>query len=204
MHTFSTSLPLTLLQAPYAMTDTQGKWLVAFTVLLTIAVLIQTAVLGAMGFMVVKLLGKVTELTSKLETKVWPLMDSARDLVNDSVPKIKRVTTNIADTSDVYRAKIAEIDTFLSDTTEKAKRQTDRMDTMVSDALTTAGSAVGKVEHTVMSPFRQTAAVMAGIKASAEKLVENFSGTGKKRNTPKPVAFEGDSIYTGLEDDYHA
>lgn len=238
MHISPMAFPLTLLQAPYGMTDSQVTWLIVFTALVAVAVLIQAVALGAMAFMVVKLLGKVTELTSKLETKVWPLMDTARDLVNDSVPKIKRVTNNIADTSDLYRAKVTEIDSLITDTSkvyrakmaevdalvtdtgkmyrskmteidtlitdaaEKAKKQSDRVDGMVSTVLTTAGSAVDRVEHTVKAPFRQGAAVITGIKTAAEQLIHNFSG--KKTVTPQPVAFEGDSVYTGLEDDYHA
>lgn len=221
MHIAGIATLLTLLQAPLAVTETQGKWLVAFTVVLTIAVLIQTAVLAAMGFVVIKLLAKVNEITAKLETKIWPLVDTARDVVNDTVPKVKRVTTNIADTSDVYRAKLAEIDTlitetskvyrakvaeadsFLNDAAAKAKRQSDRVDGIVSEALTSAESAASKVERTVTSPFRHGAAVIAGVKASAEKLVENFSKKPASQQ-PKPVAFEGDTVYTGLEDDYHA
>lgn len=192
---------LALLQAPYGMTEGQTHWLIAFTLLTAVAVLIQAVALGAMAFMVVKLLKQVTELTGKLENKVWPLMDKTRQVVDDLVPKIQRVTENVAETSDVYRAKLAEIDSLVTDTANKVKKQSDRLDEMVSSTLTTAGNVAHRVETAVLTPVRQGAALLSGIRAAAETLAHNYS---KSTRTPKPVAFEGESIYTGKEDDYHA
>ena len=45
--------------------------------------------------------------------------------------------------------------------------------------------------------------LVSGTKAGLETLISRF--TPKKRSaTPAPVAFEGESVYTGYEDDYHA
>ncbi len=201
MHFFSSIVCLGLIQGSLGMTQGQTHWLITFTFLTAIAVLIQAIALGAMAFMVVKLLKQVTDITSKLETKVWPLMDKTRDVVNDLVPKIQRVTDNVAETSDVYRAKLAEIDSLVTDTAQKVKKQSDRVDSMISATLTSAGSVVERVEHVVLTPVRQGGAILSGIKAAAESLANHYS---RKPTTPKPVAFEGESVYTGMEDDYHA
>lgn len=220
------SLPLAFLQAPAGMTDSQVHWLITFTALSAIAVLIEAIALGAIAVVVVKLIGQITVLTAELKPKIYPLMDQAksisvkvneitgkvndmtthvRDVVADTTPKVKRVTTNIAETSDVYRAKLAEIDDLVTDTANKAKRQTERVDNFVSSTISTAGKVAGRVEDVVLTPVHQASALWSAIKATTESLVSSYSKpTAKKPQVPEPVAFEGDNIYTGLEDDYHA
>ncbi len=224
MHIAFAPLPLAMLQSPYGMTDSQVHWLIIFTALTAIAVLVEALALGAIAIVVVKLLGTITVLTAELKPKIYPLMDQAkeisvkvnditgkvnemtshvRDVVADTTPKVKRVTTNIADTSDVYRAKLAEIDALVTDTATKAKRQTDRVENLVSSTLSNAGKVASKVEDVVLTPVHQASAIWSAIKATTESLVTSYSKSAVKP-IPKPVAFEGDNIYTGLEDDYHA
>ncbi len=194
---------LALFQAPtYTMSDGQFHTLLWFTGLIAFWLFLQALALVAVAFMVVKLLKHVNDLTGKLEEKVWPLMDKTKEVVNDLVPKIQRVTENIAETSDVYRAKLDQIDKLVTDTADKVKKQSDRVDNMVSSTLTSAGQVVHRVESVVMAPVRQGSALISGIKAAAEKLAENYRQP--TAHTPKPVAFEGESVYTGLEDEYHA
>lgn len=210
------------LQAPtYSMSDGQFHTLLWFTGLIALWLFIQAIALAAVAYMVVKLLKTVNELTTRLEAKalaivdraegkVYPLVDQVQVLVNDSVPKIKRVTENIAETTDVYRAKLAEVDALITDTTQKVKKQSDELDRIVTSTLHKTGDLVGRVEHAVLAPVRQGSALISGIKTAAERLVENFRHTDHARraehaeHTPRPVAFEGESVYTGLEDDYHA
>ncbi len=235
-----TYVNLAMLQTPTGMTDSQVHWLIAFTACTAIAVLVEALALGAIAVVVVKLINQVLKLTAELKPKVYPMIDSARDLVtqtapkvrdlvNDTVPKVKRVTTNIADTSDVYRAKVAQVDAFITDTTEKAKRQSDRVDGMVTEGLTSAGQVAGNIQNAVMTPVRQVGGIITSLRANIERFTQKSvaataaaqaaaselyrqeakgsrvrsAGAGTSR-TPKPVAFEGESVYTGLEDDYHA
>lgn len=206
-----------LLQVPtYTMSDGQFHLLLWFTGLIAFWLFLQAIALVAVAIMVVRLLSKVDEISTKFEQKalavtdrfekkLYPLLDNVQNVMNDSVPKIKRVTDNIADTTDVYRAKLAEVDEFLTDTAQKVKRQSDELDRIVTTTLHTAGNFVGRVEQTVMTPIRQGSAILSGLKAATERLVENFRPAEHTvPTTPKPVAFEGENIYTGLEDDYHA
>ena len=209
------AISLALFQAPtYTMSDGQFHTLLWFTGLIAFWLFLQAVALVAVAFMVVKLLRTINEFTTRIEAKtlaitdrfegkLYPLVDNFQDLMNDTVPKIKRVTESIADTTDVYRAKLAQVDALISDTAGKAKRQSDRVDGMVTSTLNAAGSIVGRVEHAVLSPVRQAGAVLSGIRAAATRLVDEY-GQPSTPKTPKPVAFEGENIYTGLEDDYHA
>ena len=212
-------MPLAWLQTTIGMTDSQVHWLIALTCLNAIAVLLGMGALVAMAVVVVKLVGTVTALTDELKPKVYPIMENVkqisgkaneitghvRDIVADSTPKVKRVTTNLAETSDVYRAKLAEVDALISDTAAKAKRQTDRVDHIVSSTISGAGKVASRVEDAVLTPVHQASAIWSAIKATPESLVNPYTPKpSKKSYTPPPVAFTGENIYTGLEDDYHA
>ncbi len=203
------------LQVPtYMMSDGQFKTLLVFTGLIALWLFLLSIALIAVAIMVVKLLKTVNEFTTRIESKalaitdrfeskLYPVLDNVKDLVNDSVPKIKRITDNIADTTDVYRSKVAQVDALITDTTSKVKHQSDRIDGMVSHTLTSAGNLVGRVEDAIFYPVRHLTALFSGLRASAARLVEEYSQPSAPK-APKPVAFEGESIYTGLEDDYHA
>ena len=196
------------------MTEHQSTYLIVYTGIVAFAVLVEAIALGALAFAAAKLMKQVAELTNEAKGKVYPILESvreisekgrdiaevARSVAADTEPKIKRVTANLADTSDVYRAKVAQVDTFLTDATEKAHRQSDRVDSMVSGAITRTGEIANNLQHAVVSPFIKTAGLFSGAKTALETLMHRES----KPATPRPVAFEGESVYTGYEDEYHA
>ncbi len=204
------------------MTEHQSTYLLAYTGIVAFAILVEAIALGAIAFAVVKLLKQVAELTAEAKGKVYPILESVRDItekgqhiaevarnvVADTEPKIKRVTTNIADTSDVYRAKVAQVDSFLTDTTGRAQKQTARVDDMISGALIRTGAIAANVQHAIFAPVRQASGIVNGVKAGLESLRSHFAGKShevqKRARVSTPVAFEGGSVYTGLEDDYHA
>lgn len=197
------------------MTEHQSTYLLAYTGVVAFAILIEAIAIVLLAVAAVKLMKQVTALTQEAKGKVYPILESVRDIAvkgqhiaevarnvaADSEPKIKRVTANIADTSDVYREKVAQVSTLITDTTQKAHKQTVRVDDMISGALTKTGDLVANVQHTILAPVRQVSGLVNGAKAGIESLIRSYSA---KTKTPKPVAFEGDSIYTGQEDDYHA
>ncbi len=197
------------------MTEHQSTYLLFYTGVVAFAILIQGIALVILALAAAKLMKQVAALTVEAKGKVYPILESVRDITAkgqhiaevarnvavDSEPKIKRVTANIADTSDVYRAKVAQVDSLMTDTADKARRQTDRVDGMISSVLTRTGEMAASVHHAILAPVRQVSGIVNGAKGSIEVLIEHFK---PKAKTPKPVAFEGESVYTGYEDDYHA
>ena len=198
------------------MTEHQATYLLVYSGLVAVAVLVEAIALGALAFATAKLMKQISELTNEAKGKVYPILESVRDITEkgqhiaeiarnvaaDTEPKIKRVTTNIADTTDVYRAKLAEVDSLITDTTSKARKQSDRVDGMITGVLTRTGEVAAHVQSAIMQPVKQVSGLVSGAKAGIESLIHSFAQ--RPHTTPKPVAFEGDSVYTGYEDDYHA
>lgn len=197
------------------MTEHQSTYLLAYTGVVAFAILIEAIAVIILAFAAAKLMKQVTELTHEAKGKIYPILESVRDItekgqeialvarnvVADSEPKIKRVTTNIAETTDVYRAKLAQVDTLITDTANKAHKQTARVDDLISSTLAKTENIATSVQNAVLAPIRQASGIFEGIKAGVESLLHKSLSD---RKAPKPVAFEGDSVYTGFEDDYHA
>lgn len=197
------------------MTEHQSTYLLAYTGVVAFAILIEAIAIIILAIAASKLMKQVTDLTQEAKGKVYPILASVRDIaekgqeialvarnvVADSEPKIKRVTTNIAETTDVYRAKLAQVDSLITDTANKAHKQTARVDELISSTLAKTESIASGVQSAVMTPIRQASGLFEGIKVGIESLLHK---SVPDRKAPKPVAFEGDSVYTGFEDDYHA
>ena len=199
------------------MTEHQSQYLLIYTALVAAAMLIEAIALGVLAFVVVKLVKQLGEIARDAQGRVYPVLTTVHELatqgkeiatktdaiLSDVQPKLERISTNLADTSDVYRAKVADVDELITDATIKARRQSDRVDGMVTTALTRTGEIASQLHHAVTAPARQLSGLVNGAKTTLESLIHNFA-PAQKRKTPKPVAFEGESVYTGLEDDYHA
>ena len=199
------------------MTESQAHYLLIFVGIIALGFLLQGIAVLVLALVGSKLVKQLTDLVAEAKGKVYPILANvheisdkatdisqiARDVVADTAPKIRRVTTNITETSDVYRAKLAEVDALISDTAGKARRQTERVDTMVTDVFDKTHEVTHTIANAVMLPVRQMAGLVSGAKVSIESLIANFTPKPKPK-TPKPVAFEGESVYTGYEDDYHA
>ena len=199
------------------MTEHQSTYLLAYTGVVAFAILIQGIALVILALAGAKLMKQLAELTTEAKGKVYPILESVRDIsakgqdiaevarnvIRDTEPKIKRVTTNIADTSDVYRAKVAQVDALITDTKDKAQRQSDRVDAIVTNAITKTSETAAHIGNAILAPVRQMSGLVSGAKTSIELLIAKFTPKSKAA-APKPIAFEGESIYTGYEDDYHA
>src|SRR4051812_18429396 len=199
------------------MTESQAHYLLILVGIIAVGFLLQGIAVLVLALVGSKLVKQLADVVSEAKGKVYPILENvhqitekvtdisqvARDVAVDTAPKIRRVTSNIAETSDVYRAKLAEVDALVTDTAGKARRQSDRVDGMVTDVLDKTTEVTHTVAHAIMVPVRQMAGLVSGAKGGIEALIANFTPKSKPV-TPHPVAFEGDSVYTGQGDDYHA
>ncbi len=210
------------------MTESQAHYLLIFSGITAVAIL-----LGAIAFVIMattfaRLMRHFSVLAKETQGKIYPILENvqdisdkmadithtAREFTADAAPRLRRATRNIEETSDVYRAKVAEIDSLITDTTDKARRQTERVDAfvtntmdrthdVVSTTINRAQQLLDSMQHAVYAPVRQISGLVNGVKAGIDALIANFTPKPTSR-PPKPVAFEGESVYTGYEDDYHA
>jgi methyl-accepting chemotaxis protein len=210
------------------MTESQAHYLLIFSGITAFGVLLGAIGFSILSFSFARLLRQVATLASEAQGKVYPILENVQDIsekvadISDVVrettaetaPKLRRMVRNLEETSEMYHARLTEVNALVADTTRKAKKQTERVDTFVTDSLDRTHEVVtgtiSRVQHimdsihnAVYAPVRQISGLASGAKAGLESLIANFAPKHETK-TPKPVAFEGESVYTGYEDDYHA
>jgi methyl-accepting chemotaxis protein len=93
------------------------------------------------------------------------MVKSAHSLVDDLSPKLKHVTTNMVEVSDIMRSEAQHITVSLSDMVERTHQQAARVDHIVSSTLNGIGHATAAVQEGLSAPIRHLSGVLDGLRA---------------------------------------
>jgi uncharacterized protein YoxC len=146
-----------------------------FVAVAALAFLAQAVILLVIAMQAKKTQERVLTIVEDLQGQVRPVLFSARELLDDSVPKVKAITANLTETSYILRAQAVELNEALDDVVGRARAQVVRVDGMVSETLDSVESAREKVEHGVGQlvdrPVRMATGMINGVKAAIETLL---------------------------------
>ena len=161
--------------------------------LLTIFVGIAAAALLMLGisFVVLAVVAvnvgkKVTVTIDEVKAKAMPVIGSANTLLIDLTPKIKVMSANLVETSNVVRAKVQEFDSTLTgvnqtikDANEKTHQQVGRVDAIVTSTLSRTAAIADTIHTSIRKPVNEVAGMVNGFKAGLDVLMsraKDFSG----------------------------
>lgn len=129
----------------------------------------------------------LAETVGELKQKAIPLMESAteishsvEELLRENSPKLKVITDNLVETSDLVRGTAQHFERTLADANLRTQRQVARVDGMVSSALTTTVEIVEAIGNGIRVPAQKVAALAGQAKLFAEGLlarIRSFSGS---------------------------
>lgn len=163
-------------------------WIMIFTGILAISILL-LAIVGSVALLaVVKAVKKVTDIVSDLHEKANPVIQEAtvisrhtRELLEDAKPKIKTITENFAKTSatiseaaDVAKSTAHKLEATVTDANARTQRQVARVDGMVSAALNTTAEVVEAVNHGIRVPAQKIAQAASQARVVAEGLMDRI------------------------------
>jgi methyl-accepting chemotaxis protein len=143
---------------------------IIFTVITSLGVLMQAAVLLAMYLAVRRLTNRLHSITDELQPHIVPTVAAARNLMEDISPKLKVATTNIVEASHTLRRQADHVTATLDDLLEKTTAQANRVDEIVTASIDSASHATQAVQHAFAVPIRQASALFAGLKAGFDVL----------------------------------
>jgi len=158
------------------MSEESFRWAV------TVGVWVATICIIVMAGAVVALYrvgSKVQKRVDEMKTRVEPIIDTTRKIMDENAPKVSALATNVVDISG--RAKeIAAVATDQAhrfaevgrDIAARAKVQVARVDTVVDETVEQVHHAGDNVKAAVMKPVREASAVLAGVKAAVTTLVD--------------------------------
>lgn len=200
---------------------TEQVWIVVALIGIAAALLIQSLLYVVGGLVALRVITKVKGTveearrdmkgtTDEIKAKIYPLVDSlthagktAKDLLDDSAPKIKAVTEHLVETSKTVRDTAEKLGQTVSEANQKTQRQVARVDHMVTSALDTTAEIAATVEHGIKVPAQKIAQVAVQTRYVVEGLLERIKGmasglpfmqqhkpsTGPSYKTRGPVAY---------------
>jgi hypothetical protein len=169
------------LQEPGSLSSGNSRLLMIFVGLVAVCMLVQALVVVVFAVGAMKSQKRMLSIAEELRTKAMPVIDSAEDLFHDSVPKLKVLVENLAETSHIVRSKAQEFDATMSDANRKTRAQVARMDGMMSSALTATEALAESIHESIRVPVKQMAGVVNGFKAGLDVLLSKAKGFGGPR-----------------------
>lgn len=168
-----------------------SKLLVIFIGIVALGSLTQMAVLIAMAIGAAKARKEVLSIMHEVHGKAMPLMASAQEIVKDLTPKVKAISENLVETTNMVKGKALELDVMLTrvnatvaDANQKTHAQVNRVDGMVTSALNATSDLAAAVHHGIRTPVREVVGVVNGFKAGLEVLLgkgKTFGSYGRER-----------------------
>ncbi len=167
---------------------TDTRLLTIFVGLVALSMLVQAAVVLALGIGAMKAQKKLLAVVNELKLKAMPVIASAETIVRDATPKVKVVVDNVVETSHMVRNKVHDFETTLTaanvklreatetfgDVNVKTRGQVSRVDGMITSALQATSELGTTIHKGIQVPVRQVAGVASGFKTGLDTLLKKF------------------------------
>ena len=183
-----------------SLSQSQINLLMVFAGAVTLTVLIQSAILISFAIAGAKARKEIMGLASQLHKQAMPLIASAQSIVDDVKPKMKTISSNAVEISEIVRSKAVEIDAVVSDLSRRTHRQAVHVDQIATDALNGVEHISHSIQHAILGPVKQFVGAVAAVKAAVEKLKERYE---QKIPRARYDSHEGEERM-GEGEDYHA
>jgi uncharacterized protein YoxC len=163
-----------------------------FVAVAALAFLAQALILLMIAIQAKKTQERVLTIVEELQGQVRPVLSSTRELLDDSLPKVKSITANLAETSYVIRSQAIELNEAMDDVVGRARRQAVRVDGLVTQTLDSVESTRNKVEHGVSQmvdrPVRMANGIVNGVKAAIETLLKRRQASAARAEAPEAAS----------------
>ena len=151
------------------MQDPLSPLLLALTIIVGVGVLVFVVVLLLLAGTLLYTRKRFHQILSHYETEIaphlGPTVKSAHALVDELSPKLKHITSNLVEVSDILRSETQHITVSVSDMVERTHQQAARVDHIVSSTLSGIGHATAAVQEGIAAPIRHLSGVLEGLRA---------------------------------------
>jgi len=160
--------------------------LTIFIAITAAAVVLQMLILFVMCIVVFKLSARLKTVADETESRVFPLIDSARILQQEvksfletSRPKVDLILDNAAHVTTTARTEVERVQATVNDLLDRLRLQVIRADEMVTRTMDRVEETSEKVQHSVMSPVRQVSGIVQAVSVGVGTF---FSNQKRRRN----------------------
>src|ERR1700722_13375059 len=139
-------------------------WLMIFSIVAAMALIVQGAMLIALFFEVRQTNKKVNGLVTDLHTRVGPILTRAQILLDDTQPKISNMGADAEHIVYLTRGQAQKMDRVLTDATDRLRGQLNHAARILTGALEAVEDAGAQFRSTVWRPMQKPSAPLKGIK----------------------------------------
>jgi cbb3-type cytochrome oxidase subunit 3 len=160
--------------------------LTIFIAITAAAVVLQMLILLVLCIVVFKLSARLKTVVDEAESRVLPLLDNAKGLLQDVKntletmrPKVDLILDNAAHVTTTARTDAERVQATLNDLLDRLRLQVIRADEMVTRTMDSVEQTTEKVQHSVMSPIRKVSGIAQAVSVGVEAY---FSNQKRRRN----------------------
>ncbi len=143
---------------------------ILFTAVTSIGVLMQACVLLGIFLGLRRMQAKIERILDPLTVHLIPLVESSKATMEEISPKLKVITSNLAEVSETLKHESYSIRGSVDDVLHRTRAQTARVDEMVSGTLDGIAQAGAAIHHGIEVPLRQINGVLQGFRAGIDVL----------------------------------
>ena len=102
---------------------------------------------------------QVQAIALDVQRRTTPIIETARELLNDSAPKVKEITNNLVDTSALVKNQAQQLNGVVSEIIERTRLQVARADEVINRTVHTAS----RVQDSVFTPVKRASSILHAI-----------------------------------------
>ncbi len=140
-------------------------WLIVFVGVASAAIVLQLAVLWAFYKAATHSSQQMQETVGRLEKRADPILTTAQAILEDAQPKIREITSNLAEATAIARAQVSQVAETTSEIVERARVQAARLDELIHSTLEKVENTTDFLQNSVVMPVRRVHAIVQALGA---------------------------------------
>ncbi|MCL5005124.1 MAG: hypothetical protein M1404_01210 [Acidobacteria bacterium] len=145
--------------------------LTIFIIITAAAVVLQALAMFGIYKAVRRIQGEITGIRSDVKERLEPIIQSVREIVNDSRDPVRTVVSNLAEVSRVLRERTNSVDSVLDEFLDKVRLQMARIDQTITDVLEKVEKTTTTVQRNIVAPVTEVSALLKGLQAGIDFLL---------------------------------
>ena len=137
--------------------------LIVFVAITSVAVVLQMAILLALYLTAKRTTAQIESIALDFQRRTIPMIESARDIIADSAPKLKEITSNLTEASATLKTQAEALGSAAVEIAVRCRNQVVHADDIVSRALDRVEKTTESVQNSVLTPVRRVQGIMQGL-----------------------------------------
>jgi hypothetical protein len=116
---------------------------------------------------------QLEDIRRSVKERIDPLADAVKEILASSREPLRTITGNVAEISQVVRARTSSVDQVLGEALEKSRLQIISVDQLITNLTRKVENMAAAAERRVVAPVHEVSAVLAGLRSGLQFLFSN-------------------------------